>query len=338
MTKWFSKHSRFFEGWYTEAPKSTYTERIRRLHDLYPDATLNQLRGHPRDDEIPLARAKSPEIWKRDWSTLSGHEKEQREKSLKVISRMRKNGFSLTKASSEVGVSPNTVIRCTNALRKDGNAWKVKKYDHISRMMKMNEDGNEILVHIKDSRHASTVGRYQNAVKNFLLTGDAFVLEPFEGKRIKDAEGNWYVLDTDGEHSMRSARQERMRSSMTSMGKETPVRYGRYPLSTDDRIEESKRIEEIIAKGSYCFVCGYSYDSMIIEMHHIGGKKNSKTMIPVCPNCHKVLTMKQRSWPTEWTRLDNPPEVRLALIMRGWSETNSLMMKNVSDLMGQRPW
>ena len=122
---------------------------------------------------------------------------ELREKSLKVLSLMRRKGVSLTEASGENGISPVAVINNTNALKKEGNVWKVKKYDLISRVMRINEDGVEVFVHIRDSRHRSAVGRYQDAVKKFLHNGDASILEPFEGKSIKDAMGEWHLLDTD---------------------------------------------------------------------------------------------------------------------------------------------
>lgn len=177
--------------------ETDYSKRMARLRALYPQASNSQLRGHPRKNEKPLKQMKKREVHKRSWSFLTPSEKETRERSLKVLSLMRRRDYSLAEASGQVGISPEAVIRNTNALKKEGRVWKVKKHDRISRVMRINEDGIEVFIELKDSRPASTIGRYQSAVREYLHTGDESVLAPFEGKRIRDAEGNWHYLETD---------------------------------------------------------------------------------------------------------------------------------------------
>jgi hypothetical protein len=48
-----------------------------------------------------------------------------------------------------------------------------------------------------------------------------------------------------------------------------------------------------------CFICGES-DSrvLILEKHHIFGKKYSKQAVWVCLNCHKKITDGQNNLPT----------------------------------------
>jgi len=110
---------------------------------------------------------------------------------------MRRHGYSLTRASKEIGISPSTVKRYTNGVKKKGHRWHPKRYDRIPRTLNINENGSEVWIEVNDSRHASIIGRYQSAVREFLETGNASVLRPFKGKRVRDAQGNWHVLETD---------------------------------------------------------------------------------------------------------------------------------------------
>lgn len=194
----------------TSESQSTYKKRIQRLQAKYPGASLSQLRGHPKKSEKPLSELKKQPIFKMDWEILNPTEMELREKSLKTLSLMRKKNYSLAKASQEAGISPETVIRHTNALKKDGSKWAVKSQDHISRSMKINENGREIVVHLKDSRHATSVGKYHSAVREFFHTGDFSVLNPYQRKRIRDAKGDWHVLETNPKnlHEINERREE----------------------------------------------------------------------------------------------------------------------------------
>jgi hypothetical protein len=112
---------------------------------------------------------------------------------------MRREGHSLTRASRDGRISPQTVRRYTKAVKNIDGRWKPTKYDRIGRVMVINENGKEVWVTVKDSRYASTIGKYHSAVRRYLETGDASVLKPFTGKRIKDANGNWHTLETDPE-------------------------------------------------------------------------------------------------------------------------------------------
>ena len=121
---------------------------------------------------------------------------------------MRNRGYSLTKASRIAGTTPETVRKHTGAIKKDGYRYAPKSYDTVSREMRINENGREVWISIKDSRHASTIGRYQNAVKLYLNTGDESYLKPFRNKRIRDSEGNYHTLETNP-HSLHEIQERR---------------------------------------------------------------------------------------------------------------------------------
>lgn len=196
----FSRTYKTFNEWFVyNIVDSDYKRRIVRLHNLYPDASLSQLRGHAARKEKPLSLKRSLALSKRSWGSLSPREKSAREKSLEVLSEVRRNKKSLSKTSKDKGISLKSVLKNTNAFKKIGNLWMPKTYDRISRVMKINTDGKMISIEVNDSRTASLIGRYHNAVKKYLETGDTSELDKFKGKTVKDANGNTYVLETDTE-------------------------------------------------------------------------------------------------------------------------------------------
>jgi uncharacterized protein YaaR (DUF327 family) len=63
--------------------------------------------------------------------------------------------------------------------------------------MIISENGKMHSITISDSRHAKTIGRYHNAVKFYLDTGDKSKLEKFSKRKIKDLDGNLHSFETD---------------------------------------------------------------------------------------------------------------------------------------------
>ena len=141
-------------------------------------------------------RPKRP-LYRKRWSTLSPKQKLLREHSLAVLSEARKSKKSLSKLAAQHTISPKTVLNHTNAFRKKGRRWTAKKFDRIPRVMKINERGREVSIEVNDSRTASLIGRYHNAVKQFLNTGDRKKLRKFKNKKVKDAKGKHHVLETN---------------------------------------------------------------------------------------------------------------------------------------------
>lgn len=196
----FSKVYNTYNEWIVDQIVDTvYKKRVVRLHNLHPDATLAQLRGHAFVNEKPLSIKPVVPINKRSWTILSPKEKLTREKSLEVLSEVRRNKKSLSSASKDKGLSLKTVLQNTNAFKKVGNRWVSKTYDHIPRVMKINTNGKVKSIEINDSRTASLIGRYHNAVKKYIDTGDSKDLARFEGKTVKDVNGNLYTFETDTE-------------------------------------------------------------------------------------------------------------------------------------------
>lgn len=136
-------------------------------------------------------------VYKRSGSFLTPKQKLLREKSFRVLINIRNSKKSLSKVSSEYNISVNTVLHNTNAFKKVNGRWIAKKYDKIPRVMKINEKGKEVSFEIMDSRIASSIGKYHNAVKEFLYTGNSSKLSKFRYRKIKNAQGNYHKFETD---------------------------------------------------------------------------------------------------------------------------------------------
>ena len=138
-------------------------------------------------------------VYKKSWRTLTSRQKLFRERSLEVLSTSRKSSKSLSKIARDFGTSVKTVINNTNAFKKINRKWIPKKYDRISRVMKINENGKEISIEINDSRRASLIGKYHNNVKRFLESGNVKLLLKFKHKRIKDVNNTFHSFETESE-------------------------------------------------------------------------------------------------------------------------------------------
>jgi len=135
-------------------------------------------------------------IYRQSWKNLKPEQKEIRVRSLEVLSEIRSTKKSLTKIARQKGISPKTVLHNTHAFKKVNRRWVPKKFDKIPRSMIINENGKKVSIEINDSRHASTIGKYHNAVKEFLNTGNKKNLSRFSKKKIKDSNGKTHSFET----------------------------------------------------------------------------------------------------------------------------------------------
>ena len=141
---------------------------------------------------------KAQQLHKRPWRKLSPRQKLLREKSLAVISELRSSKTkTLPQAANDNDITVQNVIKHTNGFKKVNGKPVVKRWDRIRRVMRINTGGKEKSVEIRDSRTASVVGRYHNAIKQFLNTGDKTKLSKFRNKKVKDSKGKSHRLETN---------------------------------------------------------------------------------------------------------------------------------------------
>lgn len=110
---------------------------------------------------------------------------------------MRK-GSSLIGAAKEVGIDRRTVRRhLGKTLVKHNGKYYPKPTDKISRSMIINSKGRQVVITIRDSKTASIIGQYYNAVRQYLNTGDKSPLKYFQHIAIVDGGGDTHRLETN---------------------------------------------------------------------------------------------------------------------------------------------
>ena len=120
-------------------------------------------------------------------------------KTAHVLSAMRTEKVSLRQASREHGVSPATVLRHGKAgLRKTSRGkYAARARDRLLRVLVLPTPTGLAEIATLNSRAATVVAEYWNAVNLYLETGDDTDLQRFRGQSIIDAEGNAVPLLTD---------------------------------------------------------------------------------------------------------------------------------------------
>jgi len=137
-------------------------------------------------------------LHKRPWKKLTPRQKSFRTKSLLVLSALRKSKSDSARiVARQNGIALSTVVRHTNGFKKADGRLAVKQWDIVPRVMLINEDSKEKSIEIKNSKTAGVVGRYHNAVRHFLNTGDKSKINIFRNKKIRDSSGKLHRLETD---------------------------------------------------------------------------------------------------------------------------------------------
>lgn len=110
-----------------------------------------------------------------------------RDRALEALHLMRHGGLSLAEATDLAGTTRRTMLKYVHwALEKDQSGeCGTTPWDRIPRRMRFLTPSGQIVLFVKDSRSAEKVGRYANAVKQFLQTGDASGLREFRSEVIQ---------------------------------------------------------------------------------------------------------------------------------------------------------
>jgi hypothetical protein len=120
------------------------------------------------------------------------------ERVLQAASLMRR-GKSLTRAAKIAGTTPDTIKRIagTSLVRGVNGRFTIKAVDHLYRSMKFLFPDGMGYVEVGNSREASKLGRYMNALRHYSHTGDATGLLPFRRKRLRTRQKIYIRFVTD---------------------------------------------------------------------------------------------------------------------------------------------
>ena len=159
-----------------------YARRIAR--GLSKGLSKSQARGHPRSGESFVRLAKKGPVY---------------DKQLESAISLMRDGKSMTKAASSVGVSAervrNYIVSQGLAVKSSGR-WHLGK-DSRTRTMMIFSRGRAVAVNVRGFEQARLIGQYASDVGQFLATNDTSYLDYFKGLSVTDTGGRTYLLETD---------------------------------------------------------------------------------------------------------------------------------------------
>ena len=126
-------------------------------------------------------------------------EAQARERSLAALALMRREGLTLTAAARSEEVDPRTVRRYVGSTIRQkgpGGRYRAAAYDRIPRRLNMLTPRGTVPVIVRDSRTASRIGEYMNAVRVYVTNGDTSALAQFKGKSFQ-ASGEIHLFVAD---------------------------------------------------------------------------------------------------------------------------------------------
>jgi hypothetical protein len=149
-------------------------------------------------------RVKSPRTAEQ-YGALPKDLQEQFKKVARVIQKVRREKVSVTSAAKEIGIPRRKVIEFgKSALKKQSNGrYTAKSFDRLLRVLAIPSIEGRTEVAVRDSRTASKLAAYSEAVRVFVRTGNATGLREFKKLKLKDASGNVIKLLTDAKELTR---------------------------------------------------------------------------------------------------------------------------------------
>lgn len=132
---------------------------------------------------------------------------EARRRVLDALALKRRHPeLSLTSVAKRSGTSLKTIRSYAgDALEIRSGRLDAKKSDRLARDLVLLTRQGQITVTVRNSRDATRIARYHNALRRYLLTGDDSALQRFSGKSIR-AGGKTYEFLVDHDAINRLAR------------------------------------------------------------------------------------------------------------------------------------
>ena len=59
---------------------------------------------------------------------------------------------------------------------------------------------------------------------------------------------------------------------------------------------KQRRLEALGSNNPKCGICGMA-NWQCLELHHVADRNRDDVMVPVCRNCHRLLSDAQKDWP-----------------------------------------
>jgi hypothetical protein len=104
-----------------------------------------------------------------------------------------------------------------------------------------------------------------------------------------------------------------------------------YESERKQLAREQKVCDKLLAGAGHCIICGAT-DPIVLEEHHIAGRKHSDLMVTLCANCHQKLSRRQQSYPISWLEAGASPLACIAYTLRGLAD----ILRAISDILLER--
>ena len=101
------------------------------------------------------------------------------------------------------------------------------------------------------------------------------------------------------------------------------------PARTSDyNTRKQRALQRLGTRNPRCVVCGEE-DWIVLELHHVAGRKFSDEMVILCANCHRKASDLQKDHPPINDNPPNPAECRGRLLL-GLADLNTLLSECLS--------
>ena len=143
-----------------------------------------------------MSRAVKPTITDQVLAEWSKHQRSQTAEA-EIALRHLRDGLSQRRSAQLAGISVGrfrTFVRKNKLAKRKGRRWIIT--DRRVREVAVIVDGEELLIKVRGFEPASLAMRHRSAVKEFLDTNDAILLQPFLGKVVSDTSKRKFLLET----------------------------------------------------------------------------------------------------------------------------------------------
>jgi hypothetical protein len=142
-------------------------------------------------------RTRAPKVTRRFLEALTGAREDAYRRVLDALSLSRRDKVSPTKAARATGTTLKTMRKyAPTAVELRGSRYIVTPSDRLPRYMRMLTTQGETVVRTTSSRTATLIADYNNAMRVYVLTGDATGLAAFKDKTV-GSRGEVYTFATD---------------------------------------------------------------------------------------------------------------------------------------------
>jgi len=90
-----------------------------------------------------------------------------------------------------------------------------------------------------------------------------------------------------------------------------------------------RALERLGTNAPRCPFCGIT-NPLVMELHHVGGQAFDDTLVPVCRNCHRILSDWQKDHPPSKGNPPSDPE-RIGHFLLGLADMFELLMTRLRE-------